>query len=658
MVMLRINILSHLKKEKRNLLLLLFLFFISVSYISSQSPSDLEKHRYLGDSLFLLSKEETKVGNFSIAFQSAKKSLELFEQLDDNKSIGNCYKQMATIDYYRGNFSKSLTNFESGKFFFEKANFVEGVASTINNKGAIYYYLGNLPQALDHYQKAIKLHEGLGNDMAIAGTTQNIGNIYLQLDDLQNAELYFEKAKNIYENEGDEKAVSLVLSSLGSVYMKEMDYVSALNTLTVSLNLAIKLSEKQIQTECYYNLGKLFEIKDIHLDALKNYNQSLKISQETKNYFHESSALIAIGSLQLKLKNRPQALVNCKLGLDLAKKIEVISVQEEACKCLYNYYKSLNLANKALEYIEEMHFLRDSLNLKQTADNMLHMEFEKQILLDSIIQVEKDRKVLTAYNEVISRKQKQRNIFILTSFFILLITGGVYSRLNFVKKSKAILQIEKDRSEHLLLNILPFEIAEELKEKGFVNAQDIETATILFTDFKSFTETATLLSPQELVEEINVYFKAFDGIIEFYNIEKIKTIGDAYMAVGGLQSQGATAARNTILAALAMQTFVTSRKEKNNILGKPAFEMRVGIHVGPIVAGIVGLKKFQYDVWGDTVNTASRMESNSAVGKVNISHSTYQLVELDEDFLFEYRGKIEVKGKGGLKMYFVSLDND
>ena len=152
-----------------------------------------------------------------------------------------------------------------------------------------------------------------------------------------------------------------------------------------------------------------------------------------------------------------------------------------------------------------------------------------------------------------------------------------------MKKSKARLQIEKDRSEHLLLNILPEEIAEELKEKGFVDAQDFDTASILFTDFKSFTETASHLTPQELVEEINVCFKVFDHIMEEYNIEKIKTIGDAYMAAGGLPQPDINAVKNTILAALDMQAFIRKRKQENDLRYKPAFEMRVSIHVGPIV---------------------------------------------------------------------------
>ena len=156
-----------------------------------------------------------------------------------------------------------------------------------------------------------------------------------------------------------------------------------------------------------------------------------------------------------------------------------------------------------------------------------------------------------------------------------------------------------------------------------------------------------------LVEEINVCFKAFDYIAEKYNVEKIKTIGDSYMAAGGIPHPDENSTKNIVLAGLEMQEFVTKRVIENEQKQIPFFEMRLGIHAGPIVAGIVGVKKFQYDVWGDAVNTASRIESNGMVGKVNISETLYDLIKDDETFTFEYRGNIHAKGKGEIKMYFV-----
>lgn len=217
------------------------------------------------------------------------------------------------------------------------------------------------------------------------------------------------------------------------------------------------------------------------------------------------------------------------------------------------------------------------------------------------------------------------------------------------------LRIEMEKTQSLLYNILPVEIAEELKEKGYADARDFDMVSILFTDFKGFTEASAKMSAQDLVAEINTCFEAFDGIVTKFGIEKIKTLGDAYMAAGGLPVPADDSVKNLVLAALEMQNFITARKAENEALGKPAFEMRAGIHTGPVVAGIVGVKKFQYDIWGDTVNTASRMESSGEVGKVNISRSTYELLTDKPEFAFENRGKIEAKGKGEVEMYFVEL---
>jgi len=220
-----------------------------------------------------------------------------------------------------------------------------------------------------------------------------------------------------------------------------------------------------------------------------------------------------------------------------------------------------------------------------------------------------------------------------------------------VKIRTAELERQKGKSDELLLNILPSEVADELKEKGYTTAESFDEVTVLFSDIKGFTNVAEKMTAQELVKEINTYFSAFDGIIQKYGLEKIKTIGDAYIAAGGLPEKNSATARNVIEAAIGMQQAVEKLKSERELLGKPYFELRIGIHTGPVVAGVVGIKKFQYDIWGDTVNLAARMEQSGVPGKINISQHTYELIK--GQFSFVHRGKIEAKNKGEIDMYFV-----
>lgn len=222
-----------------------------------------------------------------------------------------------------------------------------------------------------------------------------------------------------------------------------------------------------------------------------------------------------------------------------------------------------------------------------------------------------------------------------------------------VNERTAELVIEKKKSDDLLLNILPEEVAEELKLNGNANAKEFDEVTVMFTDFKGFTQISEKLSPEELVAEIHTCFKAFDEIITSHNIEKIKTIGDSYMCAGGLPIKNKTHAIDVVNAAIEIQQFMLNHLQLRKNEGKEVFEIRIGIHTGTVVAGIVGVKKFAYDIWGDTVNTASRLESSGEPGKINISSTTYEIIK--DKYKCTYRGKINAKNKGEIDMYFVDV---
>jgi len=220
-----------------------------------------------------------------------------------------------------------------------------------------------------------------------------------------------------------------------------------------------------------------------------------------------------------------------------------------------------------------------------------------------------------------------------------------------LERQKNKLEIEKNKTDELLQNILPYEIAEQLKNKGAVKAKKYRMVSIMFTDFKDFTKISEQLKPEEIIKELSVYFRKFDEITGDHFIEKIKTIGDAYMAVGGLPLRNKSNPIDVVLASLKIQKFMKYYNDSRRTKGMTVWGLRLGIHTGTVIAGVIGSKKFAYDIWGDAVNTAARLETAGEVGKVNISGVTYSYIK--DFFECTYRGKIAAKNKGEIDMYFV-----
>jgi adenylate cyclase len=553
----------------------------------------------------------------------------------------------------RGDYLKAMDHYQRSLTIGEEIGDKKGIAFSLISIGDIYQDQGDHARALDHHKRSLKIRQEIGDEMGIATALISIGKIYQGQGDHSKALDHYKRSLKIYEEFGDEQGRAYALGNIGTIHQDQGDTTKALDHYQRSLKIREEIGNKRGISLVLIDIGRIHQEQGDHPKAMEHYLRSLRIREEFGDQRGAASSYTLLGELKNKEKNHAQALAYCKTSLTLAEEMEFIVEQKEACQCLYTTYKALGRDREALVYLEKLGELDKQLNKEETAKKIQQMEFQQVMLQDSIAKAEETRLLQEAHQEEVRAKNRTRNMFAGGGAFFVLLAGGFYTRARYMRRSRAVLQVEKDRSENLLLNILPAEIAEELKQKGRSEARDYELVSILFTDFKDFTEHSATMSAATLVNEINHCFEAFDGIMAKYGIEKIKTIGDAYMAAGGVPVPTEDSVKNTVLAALEMQKFIRERKVQKDTLGEPAFEMRVGIHTGPVVAGIVGVKKFQYDIWGDTVNTASRMESSGVVGQVNISESTYRLLQDDPQFEFTPRGKVEAKGKGELEMFLV-----
>jgi adenylate cyclase len=434
-------------------------------------------------------------------------------------------------------------------------------------------------------------------------------------------------------------------------------------------NLSDRIKYKKGLAESYINLAACYRKLDIPLKA-KQYDF---LAQKARSDLAEENERLAKEEEQ-KRKEKEAELQKEKDEL-ARKQSEMKAKQEENERLAKEGKISKEEAEKRAKEISRQ---QEIVNAKQhqlsTAKQTIEQQSEtikqKDVVIvhsmEAMDSLEMLNKIAEQKLEIVELEnenhRKEKIIYI--GFAVLGIALAGVMTLLFVYQRRTskilasknkIIEEEKRRSNELLLNILPLELANELKETGSAEPRNYDFVTVLFTDFKDFTKVSENLSAKDLVDEIDYCFSAFDDIISRYDIEKIKTIGDAYLCAGGVPVAETHNPAKVVKAALEIQRFMYRLRKEREGTGKPTFEIRIGIHTGPLVAGVVGSKKFGYDIWGDTVNTAARMEQNSEYGKVNISDATYQ--EVKNNFICTSRGKLYDKtSKKEIEMYFVEKE--
>lgn len=554
------------------------------------------------DALVLVAFYKSSTTDAYAAMGDFNKSMAIYHQLltkagNDtvlNLKTGFVYNLIGIAYLRQSNFPEALKNLLTALKIRETYGDVKGVSYTQNNLGILHYKQSNYPESLKFYFPSLKIREQLSDTIGMAISNNNIATAYQGLKQYDKALSYFDVCMKLHAKIGDSSGINLALMNIGLIYKEKGMYDKALDYYNKSLP---GLEDLENKTDANGNIAEIYFLLGNQKLAGEFAHKTLELALQTGNYD-------AIQSSYATLSDIDSANGNYKSALEHYKKAVI-----------YND----SIFNEA--------------NTKKLVQTQMQYDFDKQVTATKAEQEKKD-----------FRQRIIRNSIIVALAGTLVFLAVVYIQRNKIAKARK-------RSDELLLNILPEETAEELKATGTAIAKDFTQVTVMFTDFKNFTSISEKLTAQELVNEINYCYSAFDLITAKHKIEKIKTIGDSYMCAGGLPVANNTNAVDTLNAALEIRDFMLAEKQKRDAAGKPFFEIRIGCHTGTVVAGIVGIRKFAYDIWGDTVNIASRMESAGEPGKVNISGATYQLVTTI--FNCSYRGQIPVKNKGDIAMYFV-----
>lgn len=573
----------------------------------------------------------------------------------------NAWVEMSRISYSYNkdsSFVYAQTAYEEA----EKTKFTKAKGLAANRLGLWYYDNEQYQQALRYFFEADSLYASIDFKRGLGNVKLNIGNVFSIQRDPENAIIYFTASLDYGKNIGEVGMIALAYCNLGNAYLDQKKMSLAIAAHSKSWNYYKKGYDVNGQARALSGLAYDYnELKDY-----KRSNQYGLIADSLKTFLGDKMGMAiarnVIGYNYLGLGNLENAEVYFSSALSLSKELNSLLLEKENYRALSELaFQKEDFRNAYLYYVE----------YDTRKDLLFDLDKSKQVNeLNAKYQTTEKEKTILLQEEIIRRNRITLIGFGIASVLIVAFFSLFYSRYRIrrklneklkkrnkqITKRNRIINAERKKTEELLLNILPAEIARELKENGHSEPRQFSSATVMFTDFKDFTVLAENMSPKELVEEVDKYFREFDRIIEELKLEKIKTIGDAYLVAGGLPVPSIDHAERMVIAAMKMVEVTARINKEKASKGHQPFQIRVGLHSGPLVAGIVGIRKFSYDIWGDTVNIAARMETSGEIGRINISGTTYEMVK--DKFECSYRGKVPAKNKGEVDMYFIEYQKE
>jgi class 3 adenylate cyclase len=610
--------------------------------------------QYLGNS-------QENLNNLTKALEYHEMSLQLREEIQDTIGTGKTLNFIGLIHYNWGNYEKALIYYQKSLKVKESLDDKKGMAIILNNIGNVYMKWGKFNIAIDNFQKSLKIFEKIEFKPGVASCYNNIAMVHENYSNFNKALEFYNKGMAIQEESQDIEGIANSLNNIGNVYSKiagnakdqklqKENYIKSVDYYTKALERRKEINDKVGIASSLNNIGTsyLLNFKDYKL-ALNYFEQAMKINEEINNQYDMVVNLLAITKCNIGLKEYAKAKMFLQRGLEIALRNQIKEF------VMQNYETYSDLCEKTGDFKSALSYYK---LFKLEGDSIYTAESQKVVTeMQAKYETEKKEQQLKLSNAEVAKKEienKKQRIIIYGVFgglgLVIILIIQVFMSLQRKKRDNKIIQLEKEKSEALLLNTLPASVVTELKETGKTVPESFENVSVYFSDICSFTDISAKLEPHITISELNDLFTAFDDIMIKHHCERIKTIGDAYMAVCGMPEKDENHAINIVRAAIEIRKFLEERAATHEI----KWRVRIGISSGKVTGGVVGVRKYLYDVFGDTVNTASRMESNSEPMKINTTEFTYNLIK--DKFVCLSRGAVEVKGKGVMNMYFIEKE--
>jgi len=583
----------------------------------------------------------------------AKRALTLSKNSNHLTGQAFAYRFIGLAQLWQSKYGEAIDNWLQGLVVFDSIGDKSNMARLYSNIGAAYESQSDDMKALEYNLKSQKLAEEIKDTARMVSAMTNIGVIYgKKSQTFQKALEYDYNALDLAKKVGDKYVEGTLSANIGEIYYKQgkdslsLEYFQrALDAYNIDGNEHIPYALLNIG-KVYYRRGELNIAEDFQKRSVE-YAEKLGAKRDL------STGMIALAETYYKREDFKSALKYFRQAMEISFEINAFEELKDSYQGLAKTFSELGDYKNAYMFQEQFSNVKDTLyNIAYTQKMeglILNYEIEKK--QNQITILNKDKELQEAD---LKRQKLMKNASMAGLVFLFVIAFIIFRNYRAKVKINKVLDRQKMEIENLLLNILPAEVAKELRTDGHATPRSYDSVSVLFTDFKGFTTIAKDMTPAELVAELNEFFVAFDDIIEKNGLEKIKTIGDAYMCAGGIPTTNQTHPVDIVRAGLQIQEFMNRHARKRTDKGLQPWGLRVGIHTGPVTAGVVGRKKYAYDIWGSAVNIASRMESSGDVGKVNISAATYELVK--DVFPCSHRGKISAKNVGEIDMYFVDAE--